>query len=140
MHIYRYLPLLLLLSCTPDPPDLHRGWAHYGGDPGRQHYHAGTQIDTTNVGQLQVLWEYHTGDADTANHSQIQFNPIVINGVLYGASPQMKLFALDAVTGDEHWVFDPSDPSLDANGGRFKHSMINSRGIAHWTDGSEALW
>ncbi|MEM9259376.1 MAG: PQQ-binding-like beta-propeller repeat protein, partial [Bacteroidota bacterium] len=72
-----------------------------------------------------------------ANHSQIQFNPIVIDGILYGASPQMKLFAVDAATGAEKWVFDPNDEALDAKGGRFKHIMINSRGLAHWTDGTQ---
>lgn len=135
------LPLLALAACTADvnepTNDLHRSWAHYGGDPGRQHYHSGTQLDTNNVSDLTVLWEYHTGDADTANHSQIQFNPIVIDGTLYGASPQMKLFAVDAATGAEKWVFDPNDKALDARGRRMKHLLINSRGIAHWTDGTQ---
>ena len=40
-----------------------------------------TQIDTSNVQQLQIAWTYHTGDADTAAHSQIQCNPIIVNGL-----------------------------------------------------------
>lgn len=38
----------------------------------------------------------------------IQCNPIVRNGVLYGTSPGLKLFALDAATGEELWMFDPA--------------------------------
>ena len=41
------------------------------------------------------------------NHSQIQCNPIIVDGVLYGTSPQLKVIALDAATGAERWVFDP---------------------------------
>ncbi|MEM1359931.1 MAG: PQQ-binding-like beta-propeller repeat protein, partial [Bacteroidota bacterium] len=140
------LPLLALVACTSDvnepaEKDIHRTWAHYGGDPGRQHYHSGTQLDTNNVGDLTVLWEYHTGDADTANHSQIQFNPIVIDGVLIGASPQMNLFAVDAATGAEKWVFNPNDAALDEKGSVYKHVMINSRGLTHWRgDGQTRLF
>lgn len=108
-------------------------WQHYGGDNGRTHYSASAQINTENVDQLVPVWMYNTGDADTVAHSQIQFNPIVLDGTLYGATPQMRLFAVDARTGSEKWVFNPEDGALDENGSVFKHIMINSRGITHWT-------
>jgi quinoprotein glucose dehydrogenase len=50
---------------------------------------------------LQIAWTYHTGDADTAAHSQIQCNPIIVNGMMYGTSPALKLCAVDAATGKE---------------------------------------
>ncbi|WP_020568178.1 outer membrane protein assembly factor BamB family protein [Neolewinella persica] len=139
----RLIPLLLLLvlfACTPDqaPP---ASWSYYGGDPGLSHYSEATQIDTANVDQLVPLWTYHTGDADTANFSQIQCNPIVVDGSLYGVTPQMRLFAAEAATGMEKWVFDPQDVALDENGSRFKHNMINARGLAHWKgDGGTRLF
>jgi outer membrane protein assembly factor BamB len=34
-------------------------------------------------------------------------NAIVVDGTLYGLNPQLKLFALDAATGKERWVYDP---------------------------------
>ncbi len=54
---------------------------------------------TGNVSRLQVAWTYRSGDARAEGRSQIQCNPIVVRGVLYGTSPQLKVFALDAATG-----------------------------------------
>ena len=69
------------------------------------HYSSLTEVDTTNVSQLQVAWVYHTGDADTATHSQIQCNPVIIDGIMYALTPAMKLFALDAATGQKNMDF-----------------------------------
>ena len=75
----------LLCACTSDRD--HGMWAAYGGNPDNNHYSTLSQIDTSNVTQLKVAWVYHSGDADTANHSQIQCNPLIVDGVLYGTSP-----------------------------------------------------
>jgi glucose dehydrogenase len=37
-------------------------WPSYGGDPGGSRYSPLTQINRTNVAQLKIAWEYHTGD------------------------------------------------------------------------------
>ena len=49
----------------------------------------------------EVAWTYRAGGADPNNRSQIQCNPLIIDGVLYGTSPDLQLFALDAATGRE---------------------------------------
>ncbi|MEY4105685.1 MAG: hypothetical protein RL181_27, partial [Bacteroidota bacterium] len=121
---------LALLSCQEKGP-AHRGWPHYGGSPEMIRYSTLDQIDTNNVAQLKLAWTYGSGDVDTAAHSQIQCNPIMIEGVLYGVSPQMKLFALDAATGAQKWIFDPNDPAS----GRPRQGTGNIRGISYWTDG-----
>ncbi|MFT5998887.1 MAG: quinoprotein glucose dehydrogenase [Neolewinella sp.] len=140
MRLFSLLLLLALFACTPDQP-LPASWSHYGGDPGLNHFSTATQIDTNNVGQLVPIWTYRSGDADTANFSQIQCNPIIIDGTLYGVTPQMRLFAADAATGVEKWVFDPKDAAMDEKGGRYKHNMINARGMAHWKgDGATRLF
>ena len=36
-------------------------------------------------------------------------NPIVIEGVMYFADSELNLVALDAATGEELWLFDPSE-------------------------------
>ena len=109
-----------------------RTWAHYGGDHGLNHFSSSTVIDTNNVGDLRPVWTYHTGDANPGASSQIQTNPIVLDGTLYGVSPAMKLFAIDAATGEHRWTFDPDDAALEQNGSEYKHAMINVRGITHW--------
>jgi len=103
-------------------------WSVYGGSPENIHYSALSLIDTANAGRLQAVWEYHTGDGDSI--SQIQVNPLVIDGVLYGVSPKLKLFALDAATGKAKWVFDPIAP---VNGDTPKIAINACRGVAYYT-------
>lgn len=125
--------VLLMGSCHSVDP--YSGWTAYGGNSGSLHYSSLHEIDTSNVNQLKPAWVYHTGDADTINHSQIQCNPIIIDGVLYGTTPLMKLFALDAASGKPLWVFNPLD-SLRENRVSF-FIMNNCRGVAYWSDGDK---
>ncbi|HEY6901788.1 MAG TPA: PQQ-binding-like beta-propeller repeat protein, partial [Puia sp.] len=106
--------LLLLSACRPEEPRSggYRDWRVYGGSKDNIHYSALTQVDTTNVGQLQKVWEYHSGDADT--NSQIQVNSIIIDSTLYGVTPRLKLFALNAATGAPKWVYDPGTTAINA--------------------------
>jgi quinoprotein glucose dehydrogenase len=128
----RILPsflLLLLLSCNHQPPpgDEHSvDWSVYGGGKDSRHYSPLTQIDTNNVAQLKVAWVYHTHD-DEGKSTQIQANGLESNGIFYGVSPKLKLFALNARTGDPLWVFDPS-----ADKENFDLSVC--RGLSIYTD------
>ena len=124
--------LLLFVGCHPEND--YTTWMEYKGSAACLQYSALTRIDTGNVTALQIAWQYHTGDADTLRNSEIQCNPIIIDGVLYGTSPKLKLFALDAGTGEEKWTFNPLDvPTL-------KNQLLvmnTSRGITYWSDGSD---
>lgn len=131
-----------LLACTcfiagcggHNLTDNYSGWQTYGGNKEGNRYSSLTQIDTNNVAQMQVAWTFHTVDADTAHHSQIQCNPIVIDNVLYGSTPQQKIFAIDAATGAKHWVFNP----LDAGGNSTVFFIMNNiRGISYWSNGKD---
>ena len=92
-------PSLLLLAHgaprEPVPPG--REWRTHGGDPGHTQFSPLDQIDTSNVARLEVAWTYTTGDA-REGRTQIQCNPIVVDGVLYATSPRVDTFALDAAT------------------------------------------
>jgi quinoprotein glucose dehydrogenase len=124
--------IIVALSCNTSH-DRYNAWEDYGGSADMIRYSSLQQIDTTNVNHLQVAWTYHTGDADTTHHSQIQCNPIIVNGILYGTSPQLKLIALDAATGKEKWVFNPKDTSK--NKSLLDFILNNNRGVTYWTDG-----
>ncbi len=124
-----------IVSCQPSARKTYTTWSAYGGSPEMIRYSSLQQIDTSNVGQLTLAWTYSSQDADTANHSQIQCNPIMVDGLLYGVTPQMKLFAVEAGTGKQVWLFDPNARTdFDAYRAAY-HIMINSRGVAYWTDG-----
>jgi quinoprotein glucose dehydrogenase len=126
------LILLLVQSCTI-PDKKYTQWRVTGGGKENIRYSTLDQIDTTNVSQLKVAWVYHTLDADTVNHSQIQCNPIIIDGVMYGTSPQLKLLALDAATGKEKWKFDPQAEKLEGNAA-IRFNLNNNRGVTYWEE------
>ncbi len=129
---YSFLPALFLFSCqSQDVLEGNVDWDHYQGDPGSNQYSNLDQINTDNADQLQVAWTYRSGDVDSLNRTQIQCNPLIINGTLYGTSPTLKLFALDATNGAEKWVFDPFDGQYDQFG------MGVNRGLAYWADGQQ---
>lgn len=100
-------------------------WAEYNGDGARSHYSPLTQITPKNVGSLKMAWTYASGGADTVrNRSQMQCNPIIIEGILYGVSAGIQAFALEASTGKEIWK-----TSVSENEGTL------SRGVTYWSDG-----
>jgi quinoprotein glucose dehydrogenase len=105
-------------------------WSSYLGDSSRSHYSQLRQINEGNVRQLEVAWTFHSGDARSDNFSQIQCNPLIIDGVLYGTTPQLKLVALSATNGVELWRFDPFAGSKEAGSG------VN-RGVVYWAGGAE---
>jgi quinoprotein glucose dehydrogenase len=106
-------------------------WASYLGDPARSHYSALKQIQARNVRRLEVAWTFRSGDARADNLSQIQCNPLVIDGVLYATTPACKLVALEAATGRELWRFDPAAGGAGVNTGGV------NRGVVCWGEGGE---
>src|SRR6185312_8525241 len=102
-----YLVVIIAASCKAPVKGTYKNWEVYGGTKDAMHYSSLTEVDTNNVGQLQVAWTYHTGDVDTVFHSQIQCNPVIIDGIMYALTPKMKMFAVDAASGKQIWVFDP---------------------------------
>ena len=101
-------------------------WQRHGGDAAGNQYSSLTQINTKNVQKLKVAWTYRSGGKRDDNRSQIQCNPIVVNGVLYGTSAQLEVFALQAATGRKLWAFDP----FSGTSGRNSQSV--NRGVVYW--------
>src|SRR5215218_984697 len=118
-------------ACRSSEPPKSMDWPAHGGDAGHRQFSTLDQINGGNVTKLKVAWTYRTRDAQPDNRSQIQCNPIVVHGVLYGTSAQLKTFALDAATGRELWVFNP----LAAGAG--EHSLGVNRGVVYWEGGDD---
>jgi len=125
--------LAFLSACHSATRAPDTSWAVYGGSKDGIHYSSLIQVDTANAGRLRQVWEYHTGDGDSL--SQIQVNPLIVDGVLYGVSPKLKLFALDAATGQSKWVFDPAAP---VNGDTPRIDINACRGVAYYAGDSSA--
>jgi quinoprotein glucose dehydrogenase len=132
MHAYLAGFMLLSGLCSafmvaPLLPVPDTNWMEYNGDGAKSHYSPLRQINKRNVRQLQVAWVYSSGGADTLrNRTQMQCNPIVIDGVLFGVSANTQAFALHAATGKEIWK-----TNLRDNGG------TTSRGLTYWAQGPD---
>lgn len=100
-----------------------REWPEYLGGPDRNHYSTLTQINASNVSKLSKVWEYHTQDS-----GQIQCNPIIVNGVLYGMTAKTQPFAIHAATGQEIWRRQDTAKSS---------GLSTSRGLTYWEKGND---
>ncbi|MEO7119860.1 MAG: PQQ-binding-like beta-propeller repeat protein, partial [Ginsengibacter sp.] len=144
MKFYPRLLYMILLtavaSCTSNKNDLYKSWSVYGGTKDALHYSSLTEVDTNNVNQLQIAWVYHTGDADTLFHTQIQCNPIIIDSIMFATTPKMKLFAVNAASGKQKWLFDPAvfiSPDTNAQAKLSNIFSNTGRGVTYWTNGRD---
>ena len=84
-------------------------WAMQAGDMYNQRYSKLKQIDTKNVGKMQVAWMFSTGVLRGHEGS-----PLVINDTMYIHTPfPNKVFALDLDTQKIKWRYEPKqDPAV----------------------------
>ena len=86
-------------------------WLTYGGTYDEQRHSTLTQVSKETVGDLGVAWTY-----DLATNRGVESTPIVVDGVMYVTSAWSIVYALDAQTGEELWVYDPEvDKSVGVN-------------------------
>lgn len=79
--------------------DQHITWKDYGGGPDQSKYVINDEITKLNVNALQVAWIYEPGDKNA-----YQFNPIIVDDIMYVLAKNNSLIALDASTGKELWI------------------------------------
>ncbi len=77
-------------------------WLGYGFDREETRHSPLTGITKENISDLGVAWTY-----DLATSRGVESTPIVIDGVMYVTSAWSIVYALDAKTGEELWVYDP---------------------------------
>lgn len=99
-------------------------WAIYRGDKKANQYAELAQIHAANVHKLAPVWEYHTGDP---NSPSMYSNPIIIEGLMYFTTPKLDAVALNAVTGEEVWVFESANHNEDK-----KVFRGRNRGVTYW--------
>jgi len=123
-----------IVSCKKHPQvSGYAGWRTYAGSTDGNRYSSNDEITLKNVKQLKVAWVYSSNDKDSANRSQNQCNPIMVDGILYGTSPKLKLFALDATTGEQKWIFDPVSQDTSKKNDPMAYYKV-CRGVVYWAD------
>ena len=94
-EVKNYVPVTDAMLRDPDPGDwlmIRRNYQAWSNSPL-------TQINTTNVKQLQLVWSWAMNDSTAANEP----TPIVHNGIMFLANPGNIVQALDARTGELIW-------------------------------------
>ncbi len=120
--LFVVLGIVFMATQTTDEKNNYTEWSEYLGGPDRNHYSTLNQITPENVKNLQIAWTYEVGEG-----GQMQTNPIIVDGLLYGVTPSVQAFALDAATGKEVWKF--GEPNA--------HWASTSRGVSYWADGDD---
>ena len=128
--------LLVLGGCSnPDLKNDHNmqtgaDYPAYGGNKLNNRYSPLAQINADNAKDLQVAWKYFANDSTrpSSRSSEIQCQPIVVQGILYGTSSDLTLFAIKAGTGEPLWRFEPDREGLQLRPGR---------GVMYWEDGDD---
>lgn len=106
-------------------------WNDFHGQINAQKYSPLDQINTDNVGELEKVWEVHTGDVSDGSGelppTVWSATPIFANDTLYIGTPFYRILALDPATGEEKWSFD-TQSTLEA----LTQPALKSRGVAYW--------
>ncbi len=90
--------------------DVGADWPAYGGTYGAQRYSPLDQITPANVADLEVAWEYRTGDmpSEAAEGKYSPENtPLKVGDQIFVCSAMGIVIGLEAATGGERWRFDP---------------------------------
>ena len=105
-----------LLHAADEP----HNWLMYSGTFDSQRFSRLDQIDTRNVGNLELKWAYQIPQIDRA-----ETVPLVVDGVMFVTEAPSNIVALDAATGRAYWRYDHELPDdLRICCGR------NNRGVA----------
>jgi quinoprotein glucose dehydrogenase len=113
-------------------------WSVYRGSSKSTNYSGLKQINKKNVDQLQPAWIFKPNDVTPAPgrrfFGRTESSPIIIDSLLYTASTQNIIYAINAQNGRKIWSFDPHGTG-DMN--RIRGTASAQRGVTYWTDGNE---
>jgi PQQ-dependent dehydrogenase (methanol/ethanol family) len=102
-----------------------QNWPITGGDSGNTRYSASKQINTTNVGKLNVEWALQLGTLRSQEST-----PILVGDTLYVTSSfgPKNTYAVNAKTGEVKWTYQPEIPKgID----QYACCDVNNRGVAY---------
>ena len=117
-------------------------WPAYAGTYAAARYSPLTQIDRNNAKDLHIAWRWKSPDMaikeanptvgpTVANES----TPLMVGGVLYTSTSLSQVAAIDALTGETKWVY---DPKIYQNGLGIPPNLgWLHRGVAYWRNGDD---
>ncbi len=97
-------------------------WLRHGLNDAETRFSPLSQISAGNVDRLGLAWHY-----DTGTFRGLQATPLVAGRTMYATAPWSVVYALDAVSGELLWEWDPQVPR--SHGRQVCCDVIN-RGVA----------
>ncbi|MEM9532120.1 MAG: PQQ-dependent dehydrogenase, methanol/ethanol family [Pseudomonadota bacterium] len=101
-------------------------WPLHGNDRGEQRFSSLDLINRGNVDRLGLAFELPLD-----SRRGVEATPIMVDGTLYLTSTWSRVLAVDAVSGEVRWRYDPQVPRSWAR--RLCCDVVN-RGVAVWED------
>ena len=97
-------------------------WSTHGAGDFEQRYSTLTNIQRETIASLGLAWEQ-----SAHSHRGLEATPIVVDGIMYTTSTWSRVMAVNAVTGQILWTYDPDVPKFWAK--RLCCDVVN-RGVA----------
>ncbi len=97
-------------------------WLAHGRTYEEQRFSPLTKVNKETVKDLGLTWF-----KDMNTNRALESTPIVVDGTMFLTSSWSRVYALDAVTGEEKWMFDPKVPGEHA---RKACCDVVNRGVA----------
>ena len=136
-----FLGPVALAQVAAGPGDAPDEWPAFGRDAGGSQYSPLDEIDRGNAGRLERAWVHHSGDyaeGPLGTGSSQQAVPLMVNGMVYFCTPFNRVFAVDAATGEEQWVFDAHAALQGGEAERAGERRPSTcRGVAYWEQAEE---
>ena len=82
-----------------------KNWLNYGLDYAESRHSKLKSITAENVSELGLSWSH-----GLESRRGVEATPIVVDGIMYVTASWSVVHALDALTGEELWVYDPEVP------------------------------
>ena len=96
----------ILKTAGTDKETLPGTWLTYGLTQTEQRYSPLKQIDATNVGKLGLAWSAPLADAAAGGRGGTEGTPLVWNNTIYQPMDNSIVYAIDARTGQQKWMYD----------------------------------
>lgn len=80
-------------------------WPTYGLDYAETRFSKLTEINTSNVKDLGLVWTYNLQTT-----RGVEATPLVVDGIMYVSAPWSVVHAVDVRTGKRIWSYDPKVP------------------------------
>jgi len=121
-------------------------WRSYAADGGSTKYTSLSQISAENFADLETAWRWQSIDGELdfeallgpdteVGFGRLQATPLMIDGVLYLLTALNQVVALDAISGEEIWRF---DPQVYLSGESNSPLGFHHRGVAWWSEDGDS--